>query len=92
LRLNSYGSEVRGVVGEEECIDAQQMALKTFEFFLLFVCFEDIFHALFPNRRDVFMIFWLNNIYSSLSTPESWRCYSSSRVCSAFSYKPPVHQ
>jgi uncharacterized protein YyaL (SSP411 family) len=32
LRLNSYGSEVRGVVGEEECIDAQQMALKTLEF------------------------------------------------------------
>jgi uncharacterized protein YyaL (SSP411 family) len=31
LRLNSYGSEVRGVVGEEECKDAQQMALKTLE-------------------------------------------------------------
>jgi uncharacterized protein YyaL (SSP411 family) len=32
LRLNSYGAEVRGVVGEEECKDAQQMALKTLEF------------------------------------------------------------
>lgn len=32
LRLHSYGAEVRGVVGEEECKDAQQMALKTLEY------------------------------------------------------------
>lgn len=32
LRLNTYGSDVREIVGEEECKDAQQMALKTLEF------------------------------------------------------------
>ncbi|KAL1584749.1 hypothetical protein WHR41_06939 [Cladosporium halotolerans] len=32
LRLNSYGSDVREIVGEDECQDAQQMALKTLTF------------------------------------------------------------